>query len=68
MTASGIARRSKLAAKALAQEPPGEIAAELRDVLAQSLAITARRDVNGVAADSDGLGVADKRATPEADG
>ena len=56
-------RAEQLAAKALAQEPPGEIAVELRDVLAQSL-VYLRGGVNGVAADSDGLGVAEKGATP----
>ena len=57
-------KAEQLAARALAQEPPGEIAAELRDVLAQSLAHL-RGEVNGVAADSDGLGVAEKGATPD---
>ena len=56
-------RAEQLAAKALAQEPPGEIAVELRDVLAQSL-VHLRGGVNGVAADSGGLGVAEKGATP----
>lgn len=59
-------KAEKLAARALAQDPPGEIAAELRDVLAQSL-VHLRGEVNGVAGESDGLGVSEKRATPEAE-
>ena len=57
-------KAEQLAAKALAQEPPGEIAAELRDVLAQSL-VHLRGEVNGVAAESAGLHIAEKPAMPE---
>ena len=58
-------KAEQLAAKALAQEPPGEIAAELRDVLAQSL-VHLRGEVNGVAGDSDGLRAGEKEAGAEA--
>ena len=54
-------KAEQLAAKALAQEPPGEIAAELRDVLAQSL-VHLRGEVNGVAGDSCGLGAEETEA------
>ena len=59
-------KAEQLAARALAQEPPGEIAAELRDVLAQSLAHL-RGEVNGVVGEPGGLGVAEKGATPDAE-
>ena len=60
-------KAEQLAARALAQEPPGEIAAELRDVLAQSLAHL-RGEVNGVVGEPDGLGVGEKGATPDVEG